>query len=84
MIVTIAIKLATKKKVFDIIGIIKEMKPNDIDCARLQYCLEKLDYLNNVHYGDSSLLNLYHRIKDAPVCIILYILSAHRSITLTP
>lgn len=45
------------------------MEPSDADVERLKYCLEKLDYLNNVHYGDSSLLNLYHRIKDAPVCI---------------
>lgn len=43
------------------------MDSNDSDMDYLKEAYAKIININDMHYGDSSLLNLYHLIRDAPV-----------------
>lgn len=44
------------------------LNSNDPDIARVQEAASKVSNINDMRYGsDSSLLNLYHLIRDAPV-----------------
>ncbi|KAI7888570.1 uncharacterized protein EV154DRAFT_307578 [Mucor mucedo] len=47
------------------------MNSNDPDIARVQEAASKVSNINDMRYGsDSSLLNLYHLIRDAPASLI--------------
>lgn len=43
------------------------MQPEDPDKENIQYAIDKLDHINQRHYGDSFVLSLYHHIRDPPV-----------------
>jgi hypothetical protein len=47
------------------------MDPNDSDIDYLKEADAKIFNINDMNYGDSSLLNLYHLIRDAPVSLLL-------------
>jgi hypothetical protein len=48
------------------------MDPNDSDIDYLEEAVVKICSINEMNYGDSSLLNLYHCIRDAPVSLLFY------------
>ncbi|KAI7902738.1 uncharacterized protein BX663DRAFT_510319 [Cokeromyces recurvatus] len=50
--------------------ILNAMSPNDVDIENLQEANTKISNINDMNYGDSSLLNLYHLIRDAPASLI--------------
>jgi hypothetical protein len=49
--------------------IMDHLNPNDIDNYYLKQANAKVSSINDMQYGDSSLLNLYHLIRDAPVSL---------------
>lgn len=49
--------------------IMDHLNPNDIDNHYLKQANAKVSSINDMQYGDSSLLNLYHLIRDAPVSL---------------
>lgn len=49
--------------------IMDHLNPNDIDNHHLKQANTKVSSINDMQYGDSSLLNLYHLIRDAPVSL---------------
>ncbi|KAL9554935.1 hypothetical protein MBANPS3_002592 [Mucor bainieri] len=50
--------------------IIEHLDPHDMDKQHLMQANAKVSSINDMQYGDSSLLNLYHLIRDAPASLI--------------
>ncbi|CAO3653447.1 unnamed protein product [Mucor fragilis] len=50
--------------------IIDHSDPQDSDIHHLMQANAKVSSINDMQYGDSSLLNLYHLIRDAPASLI--------------
>ncbi|KAI8988166.1 hypothetical protein BDF20DRAFT_833040 [Mycotypha africana] len=50
--------------------IMNAMDVNDPDIINLREANSKVSKINDMQYGDSSLLNLYHFIRDAPASLI--------------
>ncbi|KAI8639861.1 hypothetical protein BD408DRAFT_484505 [Parasitella parasitica] len=50
--------------------IMDHLSPNDIDNHYLKQANAKVSSINDMQYGESSLLNLYHLIRDAPASLI--------------
>ncbi|CEP19548.1 hypothetical protein [Parasitella parasitica] len=50
--------------------IMDHLDPNDIDNHYLKQANAKVSSINDMQYGESSLLNLYHLIRDAPASLI--------------
>lgn len=47
--------------------IIEHLALDDMERHHLMQTKAKVSSINDMQYGDSSLLNLYHLIRDAPV-----------------
>lgn len=52
--------------------IMDNLDPQDVDFQHLMQADAKVSSINDMQYGDSSLLNLYHLIRDAPVSQCVY------------
>ncbi|KAF1802732.1 hypothetical protein FB192DRAFT_1280776 [Mucor lusitanicus] len=50
--------------------IMDNLDPQDVDFQHLMQADAKVSSINDMQYGDSSLLNLYHLIRDAPASLI--------------
>ncbi|KAK4514640.1 uncharacterized protein ATC70_002241 [Mucor velutinosus] len=50
--------------------IMDHLDPHDMDNQHLMQANAKVCSINDMQYGDSSLLNLYHLIRDAPASLI--------------
>ncbi|GAN02636.1 hypothetical protein MAM1_0025d02081 [Mucor ambiguus] len=48
----------------------EHLDPHDMDQQHLMQANAKVSSINDMQYGDSSLLNLYHLIRDAPASLI--------------
>ncbi|KAI8352064.1 hypothetical protein BD560DRAFT_438758 [Blakeslea trispora] len=54
-----------------LIGVVaNNLDPNDVEIEYLRQAEDKVSKINDMQYGDSSLLNLYHLIRDAPASLI--------------
>ncbi|RCI04233.1 hypothetical protein CU098_012109 [Rhizopus stolonifer] len=54
-----------------LVGVITSaLDPNDIEVEYLKQMEDKVSNINDMQYGDSSLLNLYHLIREAPASLI--------------
>ncbi|KAI8348456.1 RhoGEF domain-containing protein [Choanephora cucurbitarum] len=54
-----------------LIGVVANaLDPKDVEIEYLRQAEDKVSKINDMQYGDSSLLNLYHLIREAPASLI--------------